>query len=117
MNKESKEEEKLGNKEVKYSKLLYNFKINNEYGFSESEFTREWTEINEAITELRKEVCFKKNPNIDENDIPEDTTRNEAIIFYFKHMIRQDNKYLRKNDKIDMKILDLFYETWNADNK
>jgi len=106
-----KEDKKLGNKEVKYSILLKNFIISKVYGTSKAEYSREWKEINEAITTLREEIARKKDPKIDEADIIENMTRKEAILFYFKN---KEQKAFKKNNKIDREILDLFYETWQS---
>jgi len=106
--KREEDEEKMGNKEVLYTKLLSNFIIPEEYGFSESEFTREWEEINEAIITLRKAIMRRNNPEKSEDDYVEDMTRREAILHYFSN---KGNKTFIIGTKIDKKILDIFYDT------
>jgi len=107
--KREEEEEKMGNKEVQFINLLHNFIIPKEYGFSESEFTREWKEINEAIITLRKAILRRNNPEKSEDDYVEDMTRREAILHYFSN---KDKKTFKIDTKIDKKILDIFYDTW-----
>jgi len=105
--KEEEEEEKMGNKEVQFINLLSNFIIPKEYGFSESEFTREWKEINEAIMTLRNAIMRRNNPEKSEDDYVEDMTRREAILHYFSNKAK---KTFIIGTKIDKKILDIFYD-------
>jgi excisionase family DNA binding protein len=106
------EDEIMKNKEVLYSKLLNNFSVSNEYGFSESELNREWTDINEAIIKLRQEILRNKiGRNFITEEFPEDMTRKKAIITYFKN---KGQKSFKLDNRIDKKIFDLFYKTWQG---
>jgi hypothetical protein len=104
--KREEEEEKMGNKEVQYT-ILENFIIPEGYGFSESEYSREWIEINEAIITLRKAIMSRNHPEIDEEDYVEEMTRREAILHYFSN---KEKKIFIIGTKIDKKILDIFYD-------
>ena len=112
--KEEKEQSKsiIGNKEVLYSRFVGdNFKLLDDSGFSKSEFTREWIEINKAITALREEILKRKSEIIEEINPSAEMTRKEAIIFYFKN---RKGKYYKISNKIDVAIFDLVYEVWQS---
>jgi len=97
--KEPKEKENNEN-EVKYSLVLNDFEKMK--GGSSSNTTKIWKSINDCICDIRKQIA--KREKKDEEDIKEDYTRKETIIYYFEHK----EKIKIVNEKIDTSILEIF---------
>ena len=106
---EPKEHETGESAEIKYS-LVLNENFKELEGSSNPNISKMWTSINDAICELRKQVARRdlktyKNGEIEDN-VSEDYTRREAIIYYFDNR----EKNITINENIDKKMLEIFYE-------
>jgi hypothetical protein len=78
-------------------------------GSSRGNLSKIWKKINGAVNKLREQVAERKK--ITEEDIAEDLTREEAIIYYF------DNINKKLDFEIDKKMLEVFYEIYKLNNK